>query len=216
MKKQFLKASSGAVKKCALLIVMTLLLLCLGACGSSSKDASQTDDSANQASSGDSRVLVAYFSATGNTESIAEQIAEETNADLFEIIPEDRYSSEDLDYSNDECRANKEQNDKNSRPEIKNSVEDMSQYDIVFIGHPIWWGEEPRIMDTVMESYDFSQKTLVNFCTSGGSGIDTSTENLKALSSDDAAWLTGHRFESGAGSDEINEWLKELNLNFEE
>lgn len=157
------------------------------------------------------RVLVAYFSATGNTRPIAETIAELTGGDLYEIVPAEPYTEEDLNYSNDSCRANQEQNDPSARPEISGTVENMENYDIVLIGHPIWWGEEPRIVDTFMESYDFSGKTVVNFCTSGGSGVSASTESLKALSPD-ASWLEGYRFETGASEDAIQGWLDSLNL----
>lgn len=161
--------------------------------------------------SNSTNILVAYFSATGNTRPIAETIAELTGGDLFEIVPADPYTDEDLNYSNDDCRANQEQNDSAARPEISGTVENMDDYDVVLIGHPIWWGEEPRIMDTFMESYDFSGKTAVNFCTSGGSGVSTSTENLKALSPN-ANWLEGHRFETGASEDDIQEWLTEIGI----
>lgn len=157
------------------------------------------------------KILVAYFSATGNTRPIAETIAELTGGDLFEIVPAEPYTDDDLNYSDDSCRANQEQNDSAARPEIFGAVENMADYDIVLIGHPIWWGEEPRILDTFMESYDFSGKTVVNFCTSGGSGISTATENLKALSPD-ANWLEGHRFDTGADSEAIQTWLLELNI----
>lgn len=157
------------------------------------------------------KILVAYFSATGNTRPIAETIADLTGGDLFEIVPAEPYTDDDLNYSNDNCRANQEQNDAAARPEISGAVENMADYDIVLIGHPIWWGEEPRILDTFMESYDFSGKTVVNFCTSGGSGVSTSTENLKALSPS-AKWLEGHRFETGADSETIQAWLSELNI----
>lgn len=157
------------------------------------------------------KILIAYFSATGNTRPIAETIAELTGGDLFEIVPAEPYTDDDLNYSNDSCRANQEQNDESSRPEISGTVDNMDDYDVVLIGHPIWWGEEPRIIDTFLESYDFSGKTVVNFCTSGGSGVSTSTENLKALSPN-ATWLEGHRFEAGADTGTIQDWLSELNI----
>lgn len=105
-----------------------------------------------------SKILVAYFSATGTTRPIAEEIANVTGGDLFEIVPVQPYSEEDLDYSNDNCRANQEQNDDTSRPEISDTVENIDEYDVVFIGHPIWWGIEPRIIDTFLESYDFQER----------------------------------------------------------
>ena len=119
------------------------------------------------------------------------------------------YSEDDLNYNNDDCRANREQQDADMRPEIENAVENMESYDIIFIGYPIWFGEEPRIIDTFMESYDFSGKTIINFCTSGGSGIDTSTENLKSLAGADADW----RFQGSSSDSDIDQWISELNIN---
>lgn len=163
---------------------------------------------------GQSRVLVAYFSATGHTKPIAEAVAALTGADLFEIVPVEAYTDEDLNYSDDGCRANQEQNDRTVRPDILGSIGNMDDYDMVFLGHPIWWGEEPRIMDTFLESYDLSGKTVVNFCTSGGSGVAASTENLKTLSPN-ANWLEGHRFKAGASADDVQKWLDGLNWNLE-
>ena len=116
------------------------------------------------------KVLVAYFSATNTTQGIAEHIANGLNADIYEIVPEEPYTDADLNYNDNNSRTTIEMNDPDARPAITGSVEDMEQYDIVFIGYPIWWGEAPRIVSTFVESYDFSGKTIVPFCTSGGSG----------------------------------------------
>lgn len=142
-------------------------------------------------------------------------VAALTGADFFEIVPVEVYSSDDISYNDNDSRANKEQNDNSVRSEIADQVLNMDQYDVAILAHPIWWGEEPRIMDTFMESYDFSGKTLVNFCTSGGSGVATSTEHLKALAPD-ANWLVGHRFESGASKEVILSWIDSLGLIFAE
>lgn len=112
--------------------------------------------------------------------------------------PKVSYSDDDIDYSVDDCRANVEQNDETYRPAISGSVENMQDYDIVFIAFPIWWGEEPRIIDTFMESYDFSGITLIPFCTSGGSGIGTAESNLHSFTTDETAWLDGRRFAAGS------------------
>ena len=116
--------------------------------------------------------LIVYFSATNNTENIANHIKTTLgdDADLFEIVPETPYTSADLNYNTD-CRANREQNDANARPAISGSVENMKQYDVIFLGYPIWWGQAPKIMYTFLESYDLNGKTVVPFCTSGSSGI---------------------------------------------
>ena len=172
-----------------------------------SKEGSESDgtDGTPEAAE-DVKILVAYFSATGTTRPIAEQMAEILGADLYEIVPAQSYSEADLNYNDDSCRANQEQNDSTARPEISVTIENMEQYDIVLIGHPIWWGEEPRILDTFMESYDWSGKTLANFCTSCGSGISTATAHLKEVAPD-ADWLGGNRFQSGASKSQITEWL---------
>ncbi len=157
-------------------------------------------------------ILVAYFSATNTTRPIAEQIAEITDADLFEIVPVDEYSSDDIKYTDPDCRANKEQNDSSVRPAIVGSIDNFDQYDTVFIGHPIWWSEEPRIIDTFIESYDFSGKTVIDFCTSGSSGISLSESNLKSLSSPDAIWLKGKRFQSNVSYTDIEKWISDLGI----
>ncbi len=133
---------------------------------------------------------------------------------MFEIVPLEPYSDADLNYSDDNCRANKEQNDSTARPEIESKIDNMENYDVVLIGHPIWWGIEPRIIDTFMESYDLSGKTVVNFCTSGGSGVSSSTSNLKELSPD-ANWLDGYRFSSNASKDDVRAWIESLELGLE-
>ena len=126
-------------------------------------------------------VLVAYFSATGNTENIAEHLVSILDADLYEIVPQVPYTFEDLDYSNSDCRANREQNDPTARPAISGGVEDLEDYEVIFLGYPIWWGDAPKIIPTFLETYDFDGKTIVPFCTSGSSSIGSSADDLDAL-----------------------------------
>ena len=125
-----------------------------------------------------SKILVAYFSATGNTEGVAQKLADGLDADLYEITPEQPYTDADLNYNNSGSRSSVEMNDPSARPAISGSVENMDQYDVVFVGYPIWWGEAPRIMSTFIESYDFSGKTLVAFCTSASSGFGSSDKGI--------------------------------------
>ena len=163
-----------------------------------------------------SKVLIAYFSATNNTENIANYINtvlenDNIDADLYEIVPQDPYTSEDLDYSNDSCRANIEQHDDSARPEISGSVSNIEDYDTVFLGYPIWWSQAPKIMYTFVESYDFTGKTIVPFCTSGGSGIGSSAENLKNSASG-ASWLAGQRFSGSASQADVEHWVKSLDI----
>lgn len=153
--------------------------------------------------------LVVYFSRTGNTEKIAEKIVDITGADVFEIEAKIPYTDEDIAYNNSSCRANQEQNDKNCRPEIAQSVDDFDSYDIVYLGYPIWWGEEPRIIDTFLESYDFSDKTVIPFCTSGSSGIGTSERNISELA-EIGTQLEGRRFSANADSETVQEWVSSL------
>ena len=155
--------------------------------------------------------LVAYFSATGNTEGIAEHLQTALDADLYEIVPEVAYTSEDLNYSSDDCRANREQNDPDARPAIDGSVENMDSYDVIFLGYPIWWGEAPKIISTFLESYDFTGKTIVPFCTSGSSGIGSSAEHLADLAGS-STWLEGARFAPGASQEEVAAWVDSLEL----
>ena len=122
--------------------------------------------------------LVVYFSATGTTAEIAKMIAEEADSDIFEIIPKEPYSSDDLNYNGD-CRANREQNDDSARPEIENDLSAVEDYDVIYLGYPIWWGTNPKIIQTFCEGYDISDAEIYTFCTSGSSGIDISISNLK-------------------------------------
>lgn len=158
------------------------------------------------------KVLVAYFSATNTTEGVAEHIANGLNADIYEIVPEEPYTDADLNYNDNNSRTTIEMNDPSARPAISGSVEDMDQYDVVFIGYPIWWGEAPRIVSTFVESYDFSGKTIVPFCTSGGSGIGSSASNLEQLTSG-ATWLDGRRLNGSDSLDTVMEWVNSLGLN---
>ncbi len=162
-----------------------------------------------------SRILVAYFSATNTTEGVAEHIANGLDADLYEIVPEEPYTDADLDYNDNNSRSTIEMNDPDARPAISGSVENMGQYDIVFIGYPIWWGEAPRIVNTFVESYDFSGKTIVPFCTSGGSGIGSSATNLEQLTNG-AEWLDGQRLNGSDSQDTVMEWVNGLGLDLSE
>ena len=154
------------------------------------------------------KILVAYFSATGNTAQVAQKLATAINADLFEIIPEQPYTSDDLNWQNNQSRTSIEMGDKNSRPQIASKIEDISQYNIVFVGSPIWWGREPSIMDTFIESYDFAGKTVIPFATSGSSDIGDYGANLQALAPD-AKVLTGKRFPTDVSVQELKDWADE-------
>lgn len=156
-------------------------------------------------------VLVAYFSATGNTENIAEHLQTILGADLYEIVPEDPYTSADLDYTDSSSRSQVEGRDPDARPAISGGVENMEDYEIIFLGYPIWNGQAPRIISTFLEAYDFDGKTIVPFCTSGSSGIGSSARNVEGLTSG-ATWLDGQRFSGSASQDSVEQWVNSLGL----
>lgn len=160
--------------------------------------------------SNENNTLVVYFSATGTTEKIAEYAADMLNADIYEIVPEVPYTDKDLAYYTG-GRADKEQNDPATRPVISGSVENMEQYDTVLLGYPIWHGQAPRIISTFLESYDFSEKTLVPFCTSHSSGIGASDTNLHSLAAK-AKWHDGERFPADTSREDVQAWLDSLGL----
>lgn len=160
----------------------------------------QTNESANKS-------LVVYFSATGTTKGVAEQIASVTGADIYEITAAQPYSEADLNWNDSNSRTTIEQNDKSVRPEIGSEKISLEGYDTIFIGYPIWWGEEPRIMDTFVESYDFTGKTVIPFCTSGGSGIGASGSNLTS-NAGTGNWLEGERLTES----DVKGWVDGLNL----
>ncbi|MBQ9314674.1 MAG: hypothetical protein IJ220_06785 [Clostridia bacterium] len=155
----------------------------------------------------DSKAAVVYFSATGTTKQVAEYVKDETNADIFEIIPKEKYTSEDLNWNNNDSRTTKEQNDKNVRPEIENNI-DISNYDLIFIGYPIWWGDCPRIVQSFIETGKLNGKTAIPFCTSGSSSISGSENTLKNYK--EINWISGKRLT--ASRNDVANWVKSLNI----
>ena len=156
------------------------------------------------------KTLVAYFSATNTTRPLAEYAADILSAGLYEIVPEDPYTDADLAYYTN-GRADREQNDASARPAISGSVENMADYDVIFLGYPIWHGQAPRIISTFLESYDLTGKTIVPFCTSHSSGIGSSDTNLHSLASS-ANWLAGRRFAGGTTHIAMEDWISGLDL----
>lgn len=152
-----------------------------------------------------SKVLVAYFSASGVTKKLATNLAEATGGDLFEIVPEELYTKADLNWMNPKSRSSVEMKDRSCRPAIASKVEDMSSYDAVFIGFPVWWYREPSIIDTFAESYDFSGKTIIPFATSGSSGIGSSGDNIGALAKG-AKVASGERLKASTSVEELKDW----------
>lgn len=173
------------------------------------------DDSVqtNDVETGNGKILVAYYSATGNTKAVAETIAETTGADLFEITPKDPYSDDDLDWTNDDSRVSKEHVDESLRDvELTSTTpENWDSYDTVLIGYPIWWGIAAWPVDHFVTDNDFSGKTVIPFCTSASSGIGDSGNLLEKMAGT-GDWQEGQRFSSGASASDVNAWVESLGL----
>ena len=155
------------------------------------------------------KILVAYFSASGVTEKLAKKLAETIGAEFYEIKPEQIYTKADLNWMDKKSRSSVEMNDRSSRPAIATKVENMEQYEAVFVGFPVWWYREPSIIDTFMEAYDFAGKRVIPFCTSGGSGIGDSAKNLQELAPG-AKVVEGKRFSTMTSEKQLKEWAKQV------
>lgn len=156
-----------------------------------------------------SDTLVVYFSATGNTKAIAEKIADGLQADIYEIVPAEPYTDADLDYHDNNSRSTIEMNDASARPAISGTVENFEQYTTVYLGYPIWWGEAPRILDTFVETYDFTGKTVIPFCTSASSGLGSSADTLKDLAGT-GNWMDGKRFSGSEDASAVMDWASQF------
>lgn len=154
-----------------------------------------------------SKALVAYFSATETTRGLAERLADAIGADLFRIKPKQEYTEQDLDWTKKTSRSSIEMADKNTRPAIASKVKDISEYDVIFLGFPIWWYREPSIIDTFIESYDLAGTTIVPFATSGGSGIGDADENIRKLLPM-AKIEKGKRFSTSVSDAELKKWAE--------
>lgn len=156
------------------------------------------------------KTLVAYFSASGITEKTAETLAKTINADLFEIEPETPYTAADLNWTDKNSRSTVEMNDLTSRPAIKSKLDDMGDYDVVFVGFPIWWYVAPTIINTFLESYDFRGKTVVPFATSGGSGMGKTAEVLRKLNT--GAKILDGKILNGYDAAAMKKWTESLKI----
>lgn len=161
----------------------------------------------------DGRALVVYFSCTNTTKGIADRIVEAIGAATWRIEPETAYTSEDLNYNNSSSRANREQNDPSARPAIKSTCENLTDYDVVFLGYPIWWGKAPKVIFTFLEGHNLAGKTVVPFCTSHSSGIGSSDTDLHRLAAG-AEWKQGRRFGGNESKETIKKWIESMDLNF--
>ena len=194
-------------KKLFVGVFLLLALFTIVGCGAKKEN---TNNNSSNSSSNEvkenSNSVVLYFSTTGTTKSIAERISKELNSDIIEIIPKEKYKSEDLNYNSD-CRANKEQNDSKARPEIKNNI-DISKYDTIYLGYPIWWGTNPKIILTLLDTYDFTGKTIIPFCTSGSTEISGSVSDLRDYNSK-LTIKDGKRFDSSDSDQEIKDFIND-------
>lgn len=211
------------LKKWSCLLLALLMLPALAACGK--KQQPDSDASQNEVQDTDTpqdstpteeqtKVLVVYFSATGSTKAVAGYIAETLGADTFELTPQEPYLAADLDYNNSESRVCREHADPALQDVALTStaVESWERYDTVFVGFPIWWYQAPRIIQTFLESADFSGKTVIPFATSGGSGMGKTVELLRSSCAPDTRWNEGKRLSSHASAQEVSAWAKSLPL----
>lgn len=187
-------------KKIILSLFVILSIFIISGCNNTNKKI-KTKNINNE----NNKSVVLYFSATGTTKKVADKIATKSNSDIIEIIPKEEYKSEDLNYNSD-CRANREQRDSKARPEIKNKI-DISKYDTIYLGYPIWWGTNPKIILTLLDTYDFSNKTIIPFCTSGSTGISESVNDLRNYNSK-LNIKNGQRFSSSSSDEEILNFIK--------
>ncbi len=217
------------MKKLTSILLALVLVFSFAACSNNSDNSastanSTTSDSAgtqttdessdnNTDSSSNSKILVVYYSATGSTKAIAETIADTSGADLFEITPVDPYTSDDLNWTNDNSRVSVEHNDESKRdvPLTKTTPDHWADYDTVFIGYPIWWGIAAWPVNNFVKGNDFSGKTVIPFCTSSSSGLGQSGDLLADMAGT-GNWQDGERFSSGASSSKVESWVNGLDL----
>ncbi len=224
MRDQTLKTWSG-------LLLAGVMAVSLAACGqqndtadtSAQAETAQTTDAENQqpdstttpdtTSSGSGKTLVVYYSASGNTKGVAEKIAEAAGADLFEITPVEPYTSDDLNWTNDNSRVSREHEDESLRdvPLTTTTVENWEEYDTVFLGYPIWWGIAAWPVDNFVKDNDFTGKTVIPFATSASSGMGQSGDLLEELTGT-GTWQSGQRFSGGADQSEVTSWVESLGL----
>ncbi|MBR1729078.1 MAG: NAD(P)H-dependent oxidoreductase [Selenomonadaceae bacterium] len=159
-----------------------------------------------------SKKLVAYFSASGVTRKLSNNLAEAIDADIYEIKPAVLYKGADLNWNNPKSRSSVEMDDKTSRPELADKEAKISDYDVIYIGFPIWWYVAPHIINSFLEAYDFSGKTIVIYATSGGSGFGNTIAELKPSAPNVAKWIEGKIFSGRTSQDELKKWSDNLNL----
>lgn len=194
-------------------LVLLSAALMLGACQNTNKNNAAVTDEETGGAANAKTTLVAYFSASDAhiTAQVAKNLAEATDADLFEIVPEKTYTTDDLDWRNENSRSTVEMKDSTARPAVASKVENMDQYNTIYVGFPIWWYTAPRIVNTFLEQYDLTGKTIIPFATSGGSGMGKSGEDLKKASAPNANWiLPGKVLNGNPPVDSLKTWVETL------
>ena len=198
------------------IIISIVLIVFIGVCiilfwhhleGKENLINNDSNDNKNEKDNTNKSNIVIYFSETGNTKKVAEMIGTVIDSPVISIIPKDEYTLEDIDYTSENSRANKEQQNPKARPEIANKI-DITNYDTIYLGYPIWWGDVPKIILTLIDTYDFRGKTIIPFCTSGSSGISTSINTLRKYNSNMTV-LNGKRFSTCVTKEEISTWINE-------
>lgn len=204
------------MKKCSLLFLSIVVVIVLAACGNARQSSSSTStySSTPQSSTktnSDQKVLVAYFSATGNTEAVAKEMAKTTGGDLFEITPQNPYNDDDLNWSNRNSRVVQEYENESQRETelVQTTVDNWDDYDTVFVGYPIWWEQAAWPINDFITNNDFSGKTVIPFATSSSSGIGDSGTNLATMAGT-GDWQEGQRFSGSGNGSEIKDWLLDL------
>ena len=213
------------MKKIITFALVISLVFTFAACGKSSLGDAEEKNTSTPASAvkdtpsnntnhpDSNKILVVYFSATGSTQSVAQTIAATAEADVFELVPKDKYSSSDLDWTDSDSRVNAEHNDESKRDIALEKItpDNWSDYDTVFIGYPIWWGIAAWPVNNFVKNNDFTGKTVIPFCTSASSGLGQSGELLAEMAGT-GNWLDGERFSSGASSSKVESWVNGLDF----
>ena len=201
------------MKKIFVMILSLLMIFSVTGCGGNEGgNEKKSAETQTQTESAKNKILVAYFSCTGNTKTLAENSAEVLKADLYEIKPKIPYTSEDLNWNDETTRATVEQRTEKARPELADKDAKIENYDTIIIAYPIWWHVAPRIIDTFMESYDFSGKKVMAISTSGGSDITASVDELKAISGKNITWLDGKCFFNSFSKSDVKTFFDGVEL----
>ncbi|SHN56305.1 flavodoxin [Desulfitobacterium chlororespirans] len=209
------------MKKTLSMLLSVMIIVGLTACGNIADNGtggmpketdSQTTNEPEDATGDVPKVLVTYYSASGNTERVANSVAEASGADIFVITPVDEYTDADLVWRDENSRVNQEHEDENRRVElISTAVKDFDSYEVIFIGYPIWWGDAAWVVDDFVKNNDFTGKTVIPFCTSSSLPLGESGTKLAAMAGT-GEWLEGKRFPSGADESEVKEWVGSLDF----